>query len=229
MRWMVLSTAMAFAGCIVAPPGFDNDRVDRDDDDTGRGGGVIGTGSVELAWQVGPSGCEAAGVEEVEVRIGSAQRTFDCNVGRGSLQVNEGRDYELVAQGLDLKGFARYEGIVTGIDVFDGETTAVGTVRMQARTGEVELGWKFSNGEVCATNDVVEIDIALFQDNRIENQLVTSCVNGLDVVTDVVAGEYDISVLANDATGTARFGAESTVIVGEGEREIVKVELTPIP
>lgn len=220
MRFGICSSALALvlSACIIAPPGFgDNDPWGDDDPTTDSDDrGPFGSSLVEFAWQVGAAGCIDAGVETIEVTMGSVSDVFDCLEGRGSIEVRTGT-YDLLLEGLDSKGFARYEGGVADVVVGDGATVPLGTIRLQARTGDLEATWRFEDGRLCGPNGVVELDLALIQNERIIEQVITDCADGIELLPGVVAGEYELQALGNDLDGFVTHRAVETVIVDQGE------------
>ncbi|MBX2799872.1 MAG: hypothetical protein KTR31_19490 [Myxococcales bacterium] len=209
---LVRATALLATGCIIQTP---NPIVE----DT--------FGTLDVSWQVGASGCDDAGITEVELAIGNERSTFPCNAGQGTFELASGI-YEVAALGLDADGFARYEGSVDEVQVFDGQATSAPTIRLQARNATLDVTWRFDNGELCGPNGVDMIDIALFRDNRIEVSLLTECGDGVETLLDVPAGVYDVSLLANDPSGTALFSGDASVDLLEGDVGQADVTLTAL-
>ena len=212
------------SGCTIWPEEFDLLG------DLGMDTGIIagrGVGAAEFAWQVGASGCDAAGVDRVAVTIGSTEATFDCLDGQAIMQASEGFYQTVVATGFDYGGLARFEGGLAGVEIVEDAVTPIGTFRLQARTGELLATWSFSNGLLCGPNGVVELNLALLRDDRIEYELFTPCNDGLEVLPGIRAGVYTASVLGNDANGLPIFEADAPVTVPEGEQVRVDFVLTP--
>ena len=226
MRFWILSTSfvsLAAMGCIITPP----DWSDGNNPPSGDTGWDAGSGVVDFAWQVGASGCQAAGIETVQVTIGSETERFDCRTGEGTMQVGVGNYTRAEAIGLDATNSPRYAGAIEqSFSVGRDERTSIGTFRLQANTGRVEVSWSFDNGQLCARNGIVELDIALLERNRIQKQVFTPCDAAVAVIPEVVAGEYEISVLANDADGLPEFTASGDLIVLEGEDTVIDLVLS---
>lgn len=184
----------------------------------------VGEGVVEVSWQVGASGCEQAGVQEVVVEVGPASASFACDAGGGSLTVPEGR-WPVDAYGLDEKGLERYAGSADGVQVWTDEATTVPTIVLGALPADLTVTWFFENGRLCGGNGVEEVDVTVFDDDYIVDSLTTACDDGIETLDAVTSGAYTVSVLGRDAQGTARFGGEVDVELDKGASTTVEIML----
>lgn len=187
----------------------------------------LGPGTVDFTWQVGASGCELSGVTDVEVVVGSASQVYPCTDGGGTLSVADG-SYDLIAIGYDVDGVPRYSGTEPNVRVYAGGSVSVPTVRLEALPAQLELNWYFENGRLCGSNDVDDVDVVLFKDDRIELDFVTPCDDGTELVEEVPAGLYTVSILGRDSTGTARFSGEADIELLKGDFGTVDIELAEI-
>jgi hypothetical protein len=203
--WFVIPVAALAAGCVVQ-----TEEV------------VVGSGLVEVTWQVGASGCELSGVTDVVVEVGPASETFACSDGGGSLEVPEG-EWRVDAFGIDEDGVERYAATDERVRVFAGETATVPTLVLGALPAALTVTWFFENGRLCGGNGVEEVDITLFDDDYIADSLTTACDDGIETLEAVTAGAYTISVLGRDAQGTARFGGDADVELFKGAGHTVEV------
>lgn len=180
-------------------------------------------GAVEVAWEVGASGCEAAGVATVEVSIGDAIGTFPCSDGGATLEVPPG-DHFVLLDGIDAQGQVRYggEGEIT---VGPGEVVAVPTIVLSALPADLTVTWYFDNGRLCGQNGVELVDVRVFQDDYVVGEAEAHCDDGEATVEALVAGRYDVSVLARDGQGVATHGATEVVDLGKGDHVVVEIEL----
>ena len=105
-----------------------------------------------------------------------------------------------------------------------GQTTTVETIRLQALPGTLQVNWFFANGRLCGSNGVADIDIALFQNDEIQYDLQTPCDDGVEEMTGITSGTYDLSVLGADENGIAQFGGSVVVDIGKGDYVSVDVE-----
>ena len=185
---------------------------------------VVGDGVVDVSWRVGASGCDVSGVTDVVVEIGSSSKIFACTDGVGSLSVPEG-SWSVQAVGLDEDGAERYFGSADKVRVVADEITTVPTLVLGALPAHVTVTWYFENGRLCGGNGVDEVDITVFDDDYIVDNLTTTCDDGIEALEAVTAGSYTVSVLGRDASGTARFGGEADVDLGKGESASVEVML----
>jgi len=180
-------------------------------------------GSVEVAWQVGASGCELSGVSEVVVEVADRSASAACTDGSLMLDVPAG-DHTVALWGLDDGGVARYEG-ATRADVRAGEAVTLPTVVMGALPATIDVTWYFENGRLCGGNGVTDVEIVLFDDDFIVETLATTCDDGIERLPDVLAGNYTVSVLARDAEGAVQFSGSTDARVDKGDLAFVEVML----
>jgi hypothetical protein len=180
-------------------------------------------GTVVVAWQVGAAGCEAAGVETVEVAVGDeASGSFACADEQATLEVPPGR-YDLFLDGVDAQGAIRYGGDGS-VTVGSGQSVNADTVVLGALPADLTVTWYFENGRLCSANGVSEVTITVFQDDYPVDTVVAPCDEGSAALDPLVAGTYDVSLLANDGAGGAFSGTE-TVDLGKGDAVMVEIQL----
>jgi hypothetical protein len=212
MRWsVVVGYAWLLAGCVV---------VDKDDDGTL----IPADGTVNVTWQVGPTGCEASGVSSVEIAWDSGAQTFSCEDEAATFTAEPGR-YLMSFTGLDAGGQARYGG-EADVSVYSGQVTTVPTVVLSALPATVVATWRFENGALCASNGVESVDLNLFdQDDKLEQSLEVPCNDGIATLIDVDAGSYTLLVLGRDAAGLETFSGQVAIEAEKGDLAEVEVVL----
>ena len=183
-----------------------------------------GFGELDLSWQIGTSGCSAAGIVTVEVDLGDEAASFDCLSGGGTLTVPEG-SYDIVMTGLDADGVARYGGSYLQAAVYESETTVVPTVLLGALPATMTVTWYFQNGRLCGSNDVAELDIVVYDDDYILDVFTTECDDGIEQVGPVLSGSYTVQLIGRDGQGQAAFTGESDVDLERGDDTAVEIEL----
>lgn len=186
-----------------------------------------GPGTVDISWQLGPSGCEVAGVTDVQVDIGGVGGTFACADESASLTVPAG-SYELTLTGLDGQAFARYEGVAHNVVVSADRVTTVPTVVLSALPASVSLTWYFENGKLCAANQVDTVEAVLYDQDFAVDTLDAPCDDGALLIEDVQPGDYVLSVLGRDVGGVVNYGGETPVTLGKGDTLDVEVALSPM-
>ena len=183
------------------------------------------TGTVEISWRMGPSTCEVAGIVDVEVDIGGVGGTFACDDESATLSV-PGGTYDLTLTGLDGGGSPRFGGESLGVVVHSGSTTTVPTVVLGALPASVVVGWKFDNGEFCATNGVEEVEAFLFDDDLgIQAQLAAPCDDATLTLEDIDAGAYTLSLSGKDSSGTEIYAGTADLVLERGDTTDVKITL----
>jgi hypothetical protein len=211
---MSLGLATLGAGCV-----YQGDVVD------GKAPAPL-TGGVDVSWQVGAGGCEAAGVQTIRVETEAESLEAACADGGMSLDLEAGL-HQLWLTGLDDQGRPRYEGEVADVRVVGGEITTVPTVVLQAMPSELTVTWYFDNGRLCGGNGVDEVDLTLFDDDTIVETLTTPCDDGIEALPPVQSGSYTLSVLGRDGDGRITWGATQELDLGKGDAITVEVMLEP--
>lgn len=211
--WVGIAAVGLISGCVVV-----KDKDGSDD---------LSPGTVEISWQVGPAGCDAAGITDVDVDIGGVGGTFACNDLQATLSVPQG-SYELTLSGLDGTGFPRYEGVAHNVVVASGQVTSVPTVIMSALPASVSVTWYFENGKLCAANAVDTVEAVLYDQEFAVDTVDAPCDDGILMIEDVQPGDYLVSLLGRDGGGIVVFGGESSVTLDKGDTADVEVVLSPM-
>jgi hypothetical protein len=210
VSWLGVSAMTLLAGCVVTEEGSEDDVL---------------PGRVSIHWQVGPSGCEAAGVADIQVDIGGVGGTFACDDGGAEVSVPAG-SYELELLGLDAGGFARYEGNAHNIVVNANQTVDVPTVVLSALPADVAVTWFFDNGKLCASNGVFEVEAILYDsDDFATEPVIANCDDGQLLISEVQPGPYVLSLLGRDDGGIVIYRGESQITLEKGDLATVDVEL----
>lgn len=184
---------------------------------------VVADGTLVVAWQVGASGCEAAGVTQVDVTVdGEAMGTFPCDAASASFEVRPGQR-QLLLDGIDAQGAVRYGGETT-VSVGSGETVNAPTVVLGALPAELTVTWFFDNGRLCGANGVEDVEVTVFEDDYVVDSLITPCDDGAATIESLVAGTYDVNLLATG--GDRRFSGTETIDLGKGDAVIAEIQLS---
>ncbi|MEZ4235496.1 MAG: hypothetical protein R3F59_04900 [Myxococcota bacterium] len=214
MSRLAVSVVALLSACVVNPNGGGTDDP-------------ILPGTVEVSWQVGPSGCDAAGVSSIEIDVDGITSSFACADLRGSMSVPAGR-HDVAMYGLDADGVARYAGEALNVTVRSEQTVQVPTVILSALPAELYVSWYFDNGKLCSSaenNGVTDIEAILYQDDFVESSVSASCDEGELLIEDVRPGTYTLSLIGrNDAQGITHQG-EAVLEVEKGDQLSVDVEL----
>lgn len=192
----------------------------------------LGSGTIDLTWQVSPSGCAESGVDVVEVRATGPHaiiERFGCDNGRATLDDVTPGAYRLELVGFDPNGHATFRSEPASIDVEADVETSVPTLRLLAAPASVDVRWAFSNGRVCGANGVRWISIGAFDEFDYEVASARfACDDGEGRLPPLRAGSYliEVSALGDDAVMTWR-GVSPTKVT-RADEVIVDVELDPV-
>jgi hypothetical protein len=184
------------------------------------------TGGIDVTWQVGAAGCEAAGVQTIRVETEDTTHEVACTAGGTSVDLSAGL-HQLWLTGLDAGGRPRYEAQVPDVRVMAGEVTTVPTVILEALPSEITVTWYFDNGRLCGGNGVEDVDLTLFDDDTIVEALTTPCDDGIEALPAVQAGSYTLAVHGRDADGKITWGATRDLDLDKGDARTVEVMLEP--
>ena len=180
-------------------------------------------GTIIVAWEVGASGCEAAEIDTVEVTIDGGTSSFACGDGTATFDVPAGV-YDIHLDGVDLQGATRYDGD-TEVTVGAGQTVNAPTTVLSALPADLTVTWFFENGRLCSANGVEEVELTVFEDDFVVDSVVAPCDDGTASLEDLVAGTYDVNLLARDAGGVAQFEGTETVDLLKGDLAVLEIQL----
>lgn len=184
-------------------------------------------GQVEVSWQVGAQGCEAAGVETIEVDLDGYTTAFACADEAATVSVRQGR-YRLILRGLDADGVARYEGDGGQVRVHNNQVTAAPTVVLSALPVTIEASWFFDNGRLCSQNGVSEIEANLFDsEDVLKGTQSVPCDVGVLAFEEVEADAYALLLLGRDGGGAVRYSGEGQIDAERGDRLDLEIVLLP--
>ena len=201
-----MSILLALVGCVV--------RTEEEPDVDG---------SIEVGWEVGAAGCEAAGVETVTVTVDEQTSSFACADGVGSVDVAPGQ-YLVTLEGLDADGHPRYGG-EGSVSVGPGEVVTLPTVVLSALPASLTVTWYFENGRLCGSNGVEEVDLRVFEDDYLVDEVTAGCDDGAATIASLPAGTYDVGLYARDADGVVTFSATEVADLGKGDDVVLELQL----
>lgn len=166
-------------------------------------------GDLEVSWQLGAGGCEAGGVELIEIDLGGFSNEFTCAEGSALITAPAG-DYALSLRGLDADGIARYEGDGGRVTVRGGRTVAAPTVLLSALPVRIDASWYFDNGRLCSQNNVEQIELSLFDDqDSLQLSDTKRCDSGAYEIEEVEAGAYTLLLLGRAESGEVIYSGSS--------------------
>jgi predicted phosphodiesterase len=193
----------------------------------GGGGGGGREGQIEVSWQVGASGCEAAGVDQVQVDFdGDALGTFPCADG-GAVVDAPVDEAKLEAFGIDGQGVTRYAGDAGRVRVRANEVATAPTIVLSALPASIKATWFFDNGHLCGANGIDTVEADLFDlDDTLQAQDELPCDQGQVRFDQVESGDYTVLLLARDRDGQGRYVGQAPITVLPGDALAVDVMLT---
>lgn len=191
--------------------------------------GASPTGEVEVSWQVGGSGCEAAGIESVEIDLGGLVSVVDCADESAIVTGQVGRA-ALSMRGIDANGIARYEGDGGMVDVKRKQVVVAPTVLLSALPASLDVSWYFENGRLCSQNGVDVIEASLFDSEDVLHASDTKpCDVGNIELEEVQAGSYVLLLLGRTADGEVIYSGGSSFDAQRGDSLTIDVPLAEEP
>jgi hypothetical protein len=186
-------------------------------------------GRLEVDWQLGSSGCEAAGIATVEVAVGGMAWAFACTDGTAVVDVPAGR-HELVLTGIDADGAPRYSGDGGRVRVRAGQLSTAPTVVLSALPASLSASWFFDDGHLCAANGVDLVEANLFDENDVvQASAEVECDVGVLSFDEVEPGAYVLLLLGRDEDGAVSYSAELQLAVQPGDQLGFDLMLAPSP
>ncbi len=184
------------------------------------------TGAVELSWTVGPDGCEQAGIVEVSVVMDNAlMGSAACATESLRLERIEPGLRAMEVYGLDVDGVERYAADPVDVVVDAKGTTEVGEQVLTALPARLDVSWYFDNARLCSSNEVVDVEISVWDDGYLAAEGVASCDDGAATLKGLPSGAYLAEVSALDDDGVALFGGVAEVVVDKGDVHEIEVRL----
>lgn len=188
----------------------------------------LGEGSLALNWQVSPAGCAEAGVDNVEVRLDNAHRSYAdsyaCTDGEAIVEGISSGNYELTVVGLDESERETFSSKSRVVTIGAEKLNETSMVRLTAKPADVEVAWRFANGRVCGANGVSRVEVALYDQAFYElARQRFDCDSGSGVIEDLIAGDYIVEAVAAGDEATYRGVSETKL--KRGDHGLVDVEL----
>jgi hypothetical protein len=199
-------------------------------------GESVDPGAVELAWRVGPFGCESAGTDEIEVTTldgatdldGRSRWTFDCSDRVGEIRRLPPGTYAFDLVAADGSGEPVFEGGTGPVEVRSGGTSTPDAVVLRASPGFVEVSWNFG-GPLCSQVDVARVRLLAFDANQAQAAESTQPCEAGTSSLELPPGSYDLVVLGLPGAGGApRYEKVVRVDVTRGQTELLQVLLTEV-
>jgi len=186
----------------------------------------LDTGTLEVSWTVGPDGCDAAGVADVTVVLGGTlMGSAACSATTTSLPRIEAGQHVMQVFGLDADGVERYASDISQVMVLEGKTTVTDQQVLTALTARLDVTWYFANGRLCGTNDVADVDIAVWEDGYLAAEHTAPCDDSEARVPGLPGGSYLVDLSGLDDDGEVLFGGTAEVVLGKGDQRDVEVRL----
>lgn len=189
----------------------------------------LGQGSMSLAWEISPRGCEHSDVTKVEAVLKNAHRdysdAFDCESGSAVIEDIEPGNYELVMLGLERGGKTTFSSIPRIVTVRAEAINTTERLRLTAKPATLAVEWVFANGRVCGSNNADQVQITVFDaaDFQVAQKPFT-CNDGSGKLEGLVAGEYFVEAIARGGRAV-EFKGVATTVLKRGEEGFVRVTL----
>lgn len=183
-------------------------------------------GALDVTWIFGPSSCEEADLSRVEIELdGALVREAACEEGGVIVEDLEPGTRQLQLRGLDLGGVERFAATPRTVSIVADEVTAQNDVLLSALPARVDVTWYFTNGRLCSTNAVDEVELSVWRDGFLEGATEAACDDGSASIAGLSSGTFVVELRAIDGRGDAITTAESEVVLGKGDRRELDVPL----
>lgn len=206
------------AGCLLVATGCGEEPV------------PLGDGSLTVTWEVSPRGCEAAGVERVEVTLRNAHGDYaervSCADGRIDFDRLAAASYELTVVGTDAGGQPTFGSEPSTVRIEPERHHEAPRQRLTALPATVSVSWRFDNGQVCGANDVDQVEVTVFDHAFYEVGRDTfDCNDGGGSLEGLTAGSYLVEAVAEGDEATWRGLTETELKRGETAEVDVLLEI----
>jgi hypothetical protein len=177
---------------------------------------AIPPGSVESTWELRPAGCQAAGVESVEVWLTptgqGASEPVDfqraCQTGNLVADGIEPGHYELRFFGIDAQGDVPFAAGPTNITVYSDQTNTAPHALLTARPSSLAATWRFKNGRLCGSNGVDRVTVSVYGE---QGDLIRTddfdCTRGEARLHHIPPGDHRVEIIAQTGEPTRWAGS----------------------
>lgn len=188
--------------------------------------------TLQLNWRVAPAGCEAAGVEVVEVRATGPHAVLErVACGRGGLEIGDMTPgtYRVEVLGFDPNGVATFRADSIYVDLEADEVATTPELRLLAAPADVLVRWTFANGRVCGANEARWISISAFDEFDYEVAAADfPCDDGAGHLPALRAGSYLIQATALDAATNPVSRGTAPTKLSRGQTAELDLDLAPL-
>jgi hypothetical protein len=183
-------------------------------------------GTLEVSWTFGPNSCAEAGVDRIAIELDDAiVREADCEDGEAIIEDLEPGSRQLSLTGLDLDGVERFAAVPETVAIVaDGIATA-DDVLLSALPARVDVTWYFTNGRLCSTNAIDEVELSVWRDGFLEGSTGAACDEGKAAIAGLSSGTFIVELRALDGRGNMVTTAETEVDLEKGDRRELEVPL----
>jgi hypothetical protein len=189
-------------------------------------------GAARVQWRVSPLGCEHGEVEQVRLWISGptpqpAEGVFaPCAAQEAQIEGLEMGRYAVMVEGLDASGDVTFQSGVEGFSVSPQTVTVTPTARLSARPAALAVSWFFDNGRLCASNEVTQVVLTVYDDNAFAVQERRDpCELGQSALEALPAGDFYLEALGLDVAGVARFRDLEALTLKRGQEATAEVSL----
>lgn len=195
-----------------------------------------GSGTLVAYWHLGGMTCEDAGIATARVRVVTGTTDLvppvdtSCDQGGAGVTIPDvpAGERQVVVEGLDDRGAARYEGRSEVVTIPAGQEILVPSVALGLRRAAVRVRWGFTNNLVCGANGVASIRLTAFDGpgNLVAGPDVHPCDVPLDsgdpeggVILEGLPANTDLTlvVLGFSVVERPTFGASRSIRILPGE------------
>ncbi len=183
-------------------------------------------GTLDLTWTLGPNSCEEAGLSRIAVELDDAVvREADCDDGGVVIEDLEPGNRQLTLTGLDADDVVRFAAKPETVRIVAEEVTDAEDVLLSALPARVDVTWYFTNGRLCSTNDIDDVELSVWRDGFLEGSADAACDEGTASIAGLSSGTFVLELRALDRRGEAVTTTESEVVLDKGDRRELEVPL----
>ncbi len=183
-------------------------------------------GTLEVSWTLGPNSCEDAEIDRITIELDDATvREASCEDGAAVIEDLEPGSRQLSLTGLDAEGVRRFAAVPETVTITADGTTQADDVLLSALPSRIDVSWYFSNGRLCSTNAVEDVELSVWQDGFLEGSTDAPCDDGTASIAGLSSGTFVLELRALDARGELVTTSELEVELEKGDRRELDVAL----
>ena len=152
-------------------------------------------------------------------------READCEDGTATIDRVETGARQLEVTGLDTDGVERFAAPPETVSIRADDLTVAEDVLLSALPARVDVTWYFTNGRLCSTNAIDDVELSMWRDGFLEGSTRAACDEGTASIAGLSSGTFVVELQALDGRGDTTITAEAEVVLDKGDRQSLEVAL----